>query len=271
MNEVFGGANGQRIAKYLMAALLLLTAFLTVEVLQGLKKFGYIGKEIYPQRTIMASGEGEAFAVPDIASFSFSVVENAKTVSEAQKTADAKIARALKSLKDKGIEDKDIKTTNYSFYPKYEWQAASCLETVYPNCPPGKNILTGYEVNQTITVKVRETDKAGDLVTEMGAIGASNISGVEFTVDDREKYVSQAREEAIKKAKENAKKLAKDLGVSLGKMLYFNENGNYPTPYYAEGKGGGMDMAVSSVPTRAELPVGESKITSNVSITYEIK
>lgn len=266
-NQPTPGSNSEKLVKYGSWSLLLLSCFLLVQVLSGLKKLSYIGKEIYPQRTVMVSGEGEAFAIPDIASFSFSVVETGKTVADAQEKADKKIEKALTSLRESGIEDKDIKTTNYSFYPKYEWEQIVCI--TYP-CPQGKNVLNGYEVNQTITVKVRETDKAGDLVTKIGALGASNVSGVEFTVDDREKYVAQAREQAIIKAKENAKKLADDLGVNLGKMIYFNETGNYPTPYYGEGMGGDMMKASVAAP-RAELPAGESKITTQVSLTYEIK
>lgn len=269
MNEVFSGQNGQRIGKFLSFSLVLLSVFLLVQVLQGLKKLNYIGKEIYPQRTIMVSGEGEAFAVPDVASFSFSVVETGKTVEEAQNKANTKIDKAMAALKDAGIEEKDIKTSNYSFYPKYEWEQVMCAQAIGIPCPPGRNVLKGYEVNQTITVKVRETEKAGDLVTQIGKVGASNVSGVEFTVDDRDKYVAQAREAAIKKAKENAKKLEDQLDINLGGMLYFNENGNYPV-YYDKAVGmGGTESSVA--PRAATLPAGESKITSNVTLTFEIK
>jgi len=120
-------------------------------------------------------------------------------------------------------------------------------------------------------VKVRKVDTAGDLVNKVGAIGVANISGVEFTVDDRQALVAKAREEAINKAKEQAKLLAKQLGVRLGKIMYYNDNSGYPVPYYGdmavrEGMGGGMVL-----PTKAVLPAGETKITSNISITYEIK
>ncbi|HEY4516028.1 MAG TPA: SIMPL domain-containing protein [Candidatus Paceibacterota bacterium] len=264
---MFQGTSGERISKYTAWAIFLLACFLLVQVITGLKRMSYIGKEIYPQRTIMVMGEGEAFAVPDIGSFSFSVTESGATVKEAQEKADTKINKALSSVREAGVEDKDIKTTGYNVYPRYEWEQIYCITTP---CPGGKNVLNGYEVSQTITVKVRDTEKAGDLVTKVGAVGVSNISGLDFTVDDREKYVAMAREQAIEKAKENAKKLAKDLDVRLGKMLYFNDNSGYPTPYYGEGMGGDM-VRSSAAPMKAEIPVGESKITSQVSLTYEIK
>lgn len=257
-------------SKFVNWAFILLCCFLTILTLEGIKKYNYIGKEIYPQRTIQASGDGEAYAIPDIATFSFSAVESDKTVKDAQAKVDTKVNNALDVLKTAGIDEKDIQTTDYNVYPKYEWNQTVCPANI--PCSGGRNVLTGYEVSETITVKVRDTSKAGDLVTKIGALAVSNISGLNFTVDDKDKFVAQAREQAIAKAKANAQKLADDLGVSLGKLLYFNENGNYPVPYAAEGMGGGADMKAQSVaPTVAALPQGQTKITSNVSITYEIK
>lgn len=272
-------------AKFTVVSLVLLSAFLLVKTVSDLKRLPYVGREVYPQSTIMVSGEGEAFAIPDIASFSFSVTEAGESVEAAQGLLDEKITKALTVLKEAGVEEKDTKTTSYNVYPKYEWNQRPCLlgapaavnanmvaPSYYP-CPAGKNELIGYEVSQTITVKVRDVKKAGDLVSKIGAVNVSNISGVEFTVDDREKYVAEAREEAISKAKAEAKVLAKQLGVRLGKILYYNDNnGGYPGPYYgAEGLGGGGDMRTSALPAKSELPQGETKITSNITITYEIK
>lgn len=282
-NQFFGEEGSKRVSKWTAISLMLLSLFLLVKILGDFKRLPNIGKEVYPQSTIMVSGSGEAFAIPDIATFDFSVTETGATVKAAQEKADAKINKALAAVRDSGVDDKDIKTTGYNVYPKYEYSNSVCpripvgagysgvtssVSSPY-YCPPGKNVLTGYEVSQNITVKVRDTEKVGDLVTKIGAVNVSNISGIEFTVDNREQYVAQAREKAITEAKAKAKVLAKQLGVHLGSILSYNENGNYPVYY---GKGGGADMAVSSAaPIAAELPTGETKITSDVSITYEIK
>lgn len=269
LNQFLGEEGSKRVTGWMTTSLIVLSAFLLVKVFTELKRLPTVGNDIYPQSTIIVNGSGEAFAIPDIATFSFSMTESGESVESAQGLVDGKIDKSLAILKEADIADRDIKTTNYNVYPKYEWEQVVCV--TYP-CPQGKNKLIGYEVSQTITVKVRDVKKVGDLVSKIGAVNVSNISGVEFTVDDKDKYIAEAREEAIKKAKEQAKVLAKQLGVKLGKIMYFNENGNYmPHPYYAEGKGG-MDMAVSSIaPAKAQLPQGETKITSEISITYEIK
>jgi len=267
-NQLFGEEGIKNVSKWAVISLMLLSAFLLVRVIGDFKKLPNIGREIYPQSTINVSGSGEAYAIPDVASFNFSVVEVADTVKQAQEKADHKINKVLAEIRDSGVDDKDIKTTSYNVHPKYEWRQVACI--TYP-CPSGKNVLLGYEVDQTISVKVRDTEKVGSLVTKVGTAEVSNVSGIQFMIDDKEQYVNEAREAAIKEAKEKAKKLAKQLGVKLGKIMYYNENGNNPG-FHGEAFGSARDtIALSSAPAKAELPAGENKITSEVTITYEIK
>lgn len=274
LNQFFGEEGSRRISKWIGICLVFFAVFLLAKIFTEFKRLPYVGKEVYPQSTITVTGQGEAYAIPDIATFDFTVTEVGDTVQQAQEKLDQKINKSLAAVRESGVEDKDIKTTNYNVYPKYEWNQAPCplsANGIVRPCPPGKNVLVGYEVSETITVKVRDTKKAADLVTKVGAADVSNISGLQFTVDDREKYMAQAREDAINEAKAKAKVLAKELGVGLGKILYYNDNSG-PQPYYASGMGGSdAVMAAAPMVAKAELPTGESKITSSVSITYEIK
>src|SRR3989338_4179504 len=80
-----------------------------------------------------------------------------------------------------------------------------------------------------------------------------------------------ARHQAIEQAREKAEELANQLGVSLVRVIGFSENGGgYPVPY-AYGRGGHMMVAMESKAVAPEIPVGENKIISNVSVTYEIR
>ncbi len=151
--------------------------------------------------------------------------------------------------------------------PKYDYNQVVCY--AYP-CPQKSPTITGYIATQSITVKVRNTDTANEVRTGLTGLGITNISGPTFSIDDEDSLKDQAREMAIKNAKAKAEVLAKQLGVRLGEVVSFSENsGGYPIMYAAKA----MDMAVSSMaPERApELPKGENKITSSVTITYEIK
>lgn len=252
-----------------VAVLGMLALFLLVGTLYAVKSYRYIGSGVTATNTISVSGEGEVSAVPDIATFSVTVQERADDVTTAQTKATEKGNEIIAYLKGQDIDEKDIKTADYSVYPRYEYQNAVCTSGY---CPPGKQVLDGYEVTQTINVKVRDTEKAGALLSGVGSLGASSVSGLTFAVDDEDGLKSAAREKAIAQADEKAEELARQLGVHLVRVVGFNESSDYPM--YAYGRGGvamdAMSAKVEAAPV-PELPVGENKITSNVTVTWEIR
>jgi len=234
------------------------------------------------ENTITFTGHGEVTAVPDIANVYFTISKDAGTVKDAQAGVAVIEKKALDILKAKSVADKDIKTTDASFNPKYGYKQAVCPPipmgagtagvTVNPTspyyCPPGKQVIVGYTASESITVKIRKTDDAGAIMQDLGIVGVSNLSGPNFAIDNEDGLKAQARKIAIDDAKAKAEILAKDLGVRLGKITSFSESGNYPIMYAA--KGMGLD-SVSSVPAPAVIPKGENTISSDVTITYEIK
>jgi uncharacterized protein len=246
----------------------MLAVFLLILAISSLKQFRFIGSGVTATNTINVSGQGEVFAVPDTATFSYGVsVSNAKDVTTAQTEVNTKGNAIIAYLKSEGVDEKDIQTTDYSVNPHYEYGTAACREGY---CPPGRQTLTGFDVNQTVTVKVKDTTKAGELLSGIGSKGATNMSGLSFTIDDQTKLEAEARAKAIDDAREKAEELAGDLDVSLVRVVGFSENGYQP--YYA--KTMTLDsMAYGSgapAPT-PEIAVGQNKITSSVSITYEIR
>ncbi len=219
-------------------------------------------------QTISVTGHGEVFAVPDIARISFSVMSEKKTITEAQKDVSAKVTKAIDALKAKGIAEKDIKTEGYNSYPKYEYQNVSCAVNY---CPPGKQILVGYEVTQSISVKVRDVDTTGEIVDLIGASGITQISGPEFAIDDEDTLIAEAREQAIADAKQKARILSRQLHVSLRHIVSFSENGGGMPPIMYDRAVMNMSGAESAPAPKSTLPTGENKITSDVTITYEIR
>ncbi len=219
--------------------------------------------------TINVSGKGEVMAKPDIAQFSFSVRGEGADAAAAQAKSAEIINAVTAYLKENGIEEKDIKTEGYNMNPKYKYETKPCLYGSY--CPPGEQIPDGFEVYQSISVKVRETDKAGTLLAGIGGKGATDISGLNFTVDDDEGQKDEARKLAIEDAQAKAKVLAESLDVRIVKMISYYEDAGMPMYNY----GGEMrDMAMSAKPEMAptpDVPMGENKTISTVTITYEVK
>lgn len=264
--EIINLMKHDRIKGAILLVLLLLSVFLLVKTFTELKSYRFIGGGVPISNTITVSGEGEVFAVADIASFNFSVVEEAKTVAQAQETATRKINIILALLDEAEVEEKDIKTQAYNIYPKYEYTRSICTGF---NCPPNKRELVGYEVNQSVSVKIRDIETAGEILAEIGAVGVNNVSGLSFTIDDEDDLLREARKQAIEEAQTKAKELAKDLNVKLVRVVNFSESGNQPVfARFATLESQSFDTLGGAVP---EIPVGENKITSRVSITYEIR
>ncbi len=232
----------------------------------GINNFDAIKHPNGQVASISVSGDGEVTAKPDIATVTFTIRESAKTVPGAQKLADAKIKAGIKALDALGVDqDKDVKTLSYTVNPKYESQQNGyCSGYV---CPPTKTIVTGYEVSQSVTVKVRKVDQAGEVLGALGKVNITEITGPDFTVDDMDKVQADAKAIAIKKAQEKAEVTAKALGVRLGAITQFSEDngGYYPVMYKTQA------MGASVASDAVTVPQGENVIKSRVTITYTLK
>jgi uncharacterized protein YggE len=210
------------------------------------------------------------FAVPTIAQFTVTVTKESKDVKTAQKEMTDSMNSIIAYVRGEGIAEKDIKTTDYSVSPQYDWVQKACPRPEY-GCPGGEQVLRGYQVSQTITVKVRDnTDKASDILAAAGSKGATNVGALQFINDDEDKLKDEARGKAITDAKEKANELASQLGVTIVRVVNFSENGDYaPAPMFQR-----MEKAVmmdASAGASPELPVGENKIQSNVTVVFEIR
>jgi len=240
----------------LLGVLILVVAVYMIFATQNEVKQGkYIGQDIQVKNTIAVTGEGKVLAKPDIGEVSLTVLSEAVTVAAAQKDNTQKMNRVTKAMKDLGVDDKDLKTTNYSISPNYQYTA-------------GKSVIIGYQVTQTLDVKIRQLDKASDILAEAANNGANQISSLSFTIDNPDSIKAEARKKAIEDAKQKANTLKNDLGVTIVRIVSFSESGSQPPiPYYADkalGMGGGGEIT----PT---IQTGQNEITVDVAITYEIQ
>lgn len=228
----------------------------------------------YAGRTITVSATGDAYQTPDIAEFSYTVRKEGKSVSETQSEVTKQSNAVMVSLKAIGVKSEDIQTQNISANPKYEWQNKpnTCLPNSY--CPPdGKNVLVGYESSVTTSVRIRDLDLAGKILAILGDANVSDIQGPQFTTDDPDKAMSEARNEALARARLKARDMATAMDVRLGRVVSFNENqgGGYPVPMYAGmEKSMSMDAVAVSAPT-IEVQTGQNKVSVTVNVIYRIK
>lgn len=216
-----------------------------------------IQNKIKPKNTIVVSETGEVYVKPDLAVISFSVVNEAETVSRAMADNTEKMNEIIEAVKNQGVEGKDLKTTSFNIYPRYEYYEET-----------GRRVLAGYEVRQELQVKIRDLAKIGTIIETATSNGANEMGSLVLTVDKEDEFKKEARAQAVEKAKAKASELASQLGIKLGKIINFSEN--YYIPYLGqieylakEGFGGGA-------PTAPNIETGENKISVSVVITYEI-
>ena len=237
------------------------------------------GQRGITENTITVTGTAERSGAPDLATFSFGVVETSDTPEQAQEVISKKTANILEGIKNLEVEEKDIVTNSYTINPRYEWvQLGTQDSRISPDGIsyfPGTNnnqVLVGYDVRQSINVKVRNLDTTSKILSLLAKEGVEDLYGPNFEIEDPEKLQEEARIEAIADAKEKAKRLGQELGVTIGKIVSFNEGSDvaYPFPGYAMAE-------MSAAPRSAkmdyapELPSGENTIHSQVTITYKIK
>ena len=258
------------IAGILFAVLAVYVGTLTVNAFREGK---YIGRQGASINTITVSGKGEIYASPDLATMDFSVVSEAKTVNEAMDDNSAKMNAVIAAAKKSGIADEDLRTSGFNINPHYDYVEAKPQATDMGGYyyPSGKRVLSGYDITQTLTVKVRQDNmsKIGQIIQDATAAGANEVGDLQFTIDKPDDLQAEARKQAIDDAKAKDKVLAGQLGVKLGNITGYSEGGYYPTYNMAYDKAaGGVVAATAAAPA---IQTGQNKIESNVSITYEIQ
>ncbi|MGC8880663.1 MAG: SIMPL domain-containing protein [Minisyncoccia bacterium] len=246
--------------------------FLAIIVALGILSWAYLNYRqaqniVNPERIITFSAEGKVFAKPDIAKITFSVITQGEKAEIVQSENDQKMAGLIDFIKKEGIKNEDIKTINYSLNPRYDY--TWCLKDKSDNrqCPPK---IVGYELNQTVEVKIRDFDKINEIIGGLTEKGANQISNISFEVDDIEDYKNLARIEALNKIEKRAKLISQKTSVKLGKIINISESGIYP-PVYRVAK----SLEASPLPpeetSSASLEPGLKEINVTLSVSYEIK
>lgn len=226
---------------------------------------------------IQVSGEGKAYLKPDIALVSFGVTAQAPKSQDAVNQGNVKMNAVITAIKSLGVEDKDIQTTGYNLSPVYSYNRGGVIPMeskgtgastpmYYP--VPSNPVITGYSLEQHISVKIRNFDNVNAILDKATVAGATNVGQLSFTVDSPEMARAEARKKAIEAAKEKIKNIAKESGLQVGKLVNVYEGyNNYPQPMYAEAMA--KDSGGGSVPP--QIQTGQMEISSTVTLTYQVK
>ncbi len=199
-------------------------------------------------------GEGKANAIPDTASADIGITVNQATVNNAQSQANQIINKISSDLKNLGVKEKDIKTTNYSINPNYNFEG-------------GRQRIDGYTVSVNLEIKVTPIEKINQVIDTATKDGANSVGNIQFTLNDEEKtkLENQARKQAVDAAKQKAQSLAQASGIRLGRIINVSESNQEQRPItFMEKSAVGLGAGDTSVEP------GQSTISTTVTLSYEI-
>jgi hypothetical protein len=206
---------------------------------------------------LVVVGTGTVSAEPEMANVVFGVElqgdDPAAIVDDAAERVDQAIAAAV----ELGVAEEDVRTTGYNLW----------VETVRD---PDTGTPTGevlYHIWHQVRVKLSDIDRVGDLLGAVVGAGANTVSEVNFSVEDPDALMEQAREQALEKAAARAQQMAEGLGLTLGSPVSVMETGGgSPVPL---GLGGGGEMVVEGA--APSISPGTFSVSVSVQIVYEIQ
>ncbi len=208
-------------------------------------------------RTLDVSGVGVAYLTPDIVYINIGVNTQRENAAEAVSINKEQTTAVIQAIKDFGVAEKDIRTTNFSIYSNPQYDPSGS----------GQIIATNYSVDNTVYVTIRDIDKLGDLLDAAIAAGANSIYSIQFDVEDKTEANKEARAKAVEEAKTQAQDLADVAGLSLVEIQSVSYFESGASQYYYGGKGGGGGEAAQAVP----IQPGQLAVTVTVNITYSVK
>jgi uncharacterized protein len=202
---------------------------------------------------LTVTAQGEASAVPDIASLSVGVLTEAPDGNTALRDNATRMNRVMTAIRGAGVAERDVKTSGVHLSPQYAYQ------------PQQTPRITGYQASNTVTIKVREIAKLGGVLDALAGAGANQIHGPTFEIDQPEPLYQQARRSAVDQARARAATYAEALGLNVRRVVALNEGGGYrPQPMLA--------MARMAADTAEVTPVapGENTVSVQIEVVFEL-
>jgi len=205
-------------------------------------------------RTITVTGEAKTQEKSQIATFDAGVSAVNDNKETAINQVNEKIKAIIDAVKAFGIKDEDIKTQSLSVYQSEE----TYYEEGVQKSRPGQ-----WRVSNTITVTLRDIEKASDLADLLTRSGATNVYGPNFALEETQQAEESLLDEAIKNAKSKAEIIAKSSGGKLGKIISVSEGYQQPTitRFAPEGYGGGGPP----------IEPGTATVQKTVTVIFELK
>jgi uncharacterized protein len=208
--------------------------------------------------TIYAGADGKFEAAPDTAVIRMDVAAQQETSSAAYNKAAAAVERVRQVLKSNGIDPKNAQFSSYQLQPVYDWKDP-------------KHKVLAYRATSDVTLKLRDFNKAGELLGQLANIEDTQNQSISYTLEDIEQAKAKASEDAFKKARLQANAVATAGGRALGELLYASVDVNQPNIVpLVMAQTARMTAAAAPAPT-AEFTPQTVTINAHVNALFALK
>lgn len=203
--------------------------------------------------SITVQGTAQVLADPDQVTVTANTSVTAGTVGSAQEEMNKIVAAATEKLLELGVQDDDIVTSDYSYYPRYNYET---------------NTLTGYEANHTLSITCRDVEMLDSVIGALSDSGFSQIYSVSYDVSTRSELYQQALELAIQRAEQKALRMAATGGMTLTGLRSITENGGYNEGYVVNSTADAGVMK-SEAAGATGIRSGSVSVSANVTVVYD--
>lgn len=210
-----------------------------------------------PLPSLNLSASADVAMDPDFAAVSSGVVSRAETAREAVRENAQTMDAVFSALRRAGVAADDVQTSQLSVQP------------VYANTRTTNEIertIIGYEVRNTVTALVRDTERVGQAIDAMIEAGANNINSVRFGATNTDEAMNEARRTAIANLMAKAELFADAAGLELCGIRSMNENNLMPQPRYESDAIIVTASRMGGAPT--PVAAGELTLTATVNASF---
>lgn len=210
------------------------------------------------QNVITVQSTETVKAVPDMAEIRFGVSTQEKTAKACQEKNNEDLTKVIQFLKDFGIAEESIQTSNYGLNPIYDWSSGQTL--------------TGYEMETSLTVSDVTIDQTGTLLTACVDAGINNINRITYFSSQYDACYQEALTKAIDSARQKAQAIAEAGGCTLGAVVHVEEYADSQEARYngyakAAKTAGGFEASMEDM----AVEPGQVDIEARISVDFSIQ
>jgi hypothetical protein len=202
---------------------------------------------------LTVQGTGMATGTPDLLTVTVDINVTDPTAQAALADDNAKAASVISDLGFSGSAAKDVQTSDVTINPQYNLKGA----------------ITGYNVSNTLTAKLRNFKTAGSVIDAVAAAAGNSIriDGLTFSVEDTRTLEDHARNDAVHQAVSHARSMALAAGERLGVVCSVSDQSqtqNFDESFgTAQRAGPGDEVALPLEP-------GSQQETAQVKMVYAL-